>query len=126
MAGFTRILVTDPSHPYLSSWWPPGHGLGYEHGFTHQVIDLVRAIAAGDVARPSFADGLHVQRVLAAVEASSAAESSWQTDPEPTRRTEMARPITLFTGQWADLPFEEVARLAAEWGYRGPRDRLLG
>jgi sugar phosphate isomerase/epimerase len=31
----------------------------------------------------------------------------------------MARPITLFTGQWADLPFEQVARLAAEWGYQG-------
>ncbi|MFB8275419.1 sugar phosphate isomerase/epimerase family protein [Nocardia colli] len=29
------------------------------------------------------------------------------------------RPITLFTGQWADLPFEEVCRLAAEWGYDG-------
>ncbi|MDQ1126680.1 sugar phosphate isomerase/epimerase [Microbacterium sp. SORGH_AS 505] len=31
----------------------------------------------------------------------------------------MVRPITLFTGQWADLPFEEVARLAGEWGYDG-------
>src|SRR5262245_13579859 len=31
----------------------------------------------------------------------------------------MARPVTLFTGQWADLPFEEVARLAAGWGYGG-------
>lgn len=31
----------------------------------------------------------------------------------------MARPITLFTGQWADLPFAEVARLAADWGYQG-------
>ncbi len=31
----------------------------------------------------------------------------------------MARPITLFTGQWADLPFEEVAKLAADWGYDG-------
>jgi len=81
VAGFTRILVTEPSHPYLSSWWPPGHGLGYEHGFTHQVIDLVWAIDAGTVARPSFADGLHVQRVLAAVEASSAAESRWQQIP---------------------------------------------
>ena len=28
-------------------------------------------------------------------------------------------PVTLFTGQWADLPFAEVARLAAEWGYDG-------
>jgi sugar phosphate isomerase/epimerase len=31
----------------------------------------------------------------------------------------MGRPITLFTGQWADLPFEEVARLASGWGYDG-------
>ncbi|WP_103528772.1 sugar phosphate isomerase/epimerase, partial [Streptomyces sp. SM12] len=31
----------------------------------------------------------------------------------------MTRPITLFTGQWADLPFTEVARLASEWGYDG-------
>ena len=28
-------------------------------------------------------------------------------------------PVTLFTGQWADLPFEEVAKLAAGWGYDG-------
>src|SRR5438128_1236991 len=31
----------------------------------------------------------------------------------------MGRPITLFTGQWADLPFGEVARLAGEWGFDG-------
>ena len=31
----------------------------------------------------------------------------------------MPRPVTLFTGQWADLPFEEVCRLAGDWGYDG-------
>ena len=31
----------------------------------------------------------------------------------------MTRPFTLFTGQWADLPLEEVARLASGWGYDG-------
>jgi sugar phosphate isomerase/epimerase len=31
----------------------------------------------------------------------------------------MSRPVTLFTGQWADLPFEEVCKLAAQWGYDG-------
>src|ERR1700754_2279547 len=31
----------------------------------------------------------------------------------------MPRPVTLFTGQWADLPFEEMCRLASEWGYDG-------
>ncbi len=33
--------------------------------------------------------------------------------------TSIQRPVTLFTGQWADLPFEEVCRLAGEWGYDG-------
>lgn len=31
----------------------------------------------------------------------------------------MARPVTLFTGQWADLPLEEMARKAKEFGYDG-------
>ncbi|MFE9498062.1 Gfo/Idh/MocA family protein [Streptomyces collinus] len=70
-AGFRRILVTEPEHPYLDAWWPPGHGLGYEHTFVHQARDLVLAIAEGRRPDPSFADGLQVQRVLAAVEESA-------------------------------------------------------
>ncbi|MEU9190482.1 Gfo/Idh/MocA family oxidoreductase [Streptomyces sp. NPDC048484] len=70
-AGFRRILVTEPDHPYLDAWWPPGHGLGYEHTFVHQARDLVHAIADGERPLPSFADGLQVQRVLAAVEESA-------------------------------------------------------
>jgi sugar phosphate isomerase/epimerase len=31
----------------------------------------------------------------------------------------MARPVTLFTGQWADLPLEELAAKAGEWGFDG-------
>ncbi|MFD3733948.1 Gfo/Idh/MocA family protein [Streptomyces sp. NPDC058632] len=70
-AGFRRILVTEPDHPYLDAWWPPGHGLGYEHTFVHQARDLVHAVAEGRAPEPSFADGLQVQRVLAAVEESA-------------------------------------------------------
>ena len=80
-AGFRRIGVTEPGHPYLSAWWPPGHVLGWEHTFTHQVRDLVTAIAAGTDPAPSFRDGLQVQRVLAAVEDSAARESSWTPVP---------------------------------------------
>ena len=29
------------------------------------------------------------------------------------------RPVTLFTGQWADLPLAELAPMAAEWGFDG-------
>ncbi|MFM7679637.1 MAG: sugar phosphate isomerase/epimerase family protein, partial [Roseiflexaceae bacterium] len=31
----------------------------------------------------------------------------------------MARPVTLFTGQWADLPFEELCKKAKSFGYDG-------
>jgi predicted dehydrogenase len=87
--GFHRIMVTEPEHPYVGNWWPTGHGLGYEHGFTHQVVDLVTALAAGSQPTPSFADALQVQRVLGAVEDSAAADSRWTpVDTEPaTART---------------------------------------
>jgi sugar phosphate isomerase/epimerase len=31
----------------------------------------------------------------------------------------MARPVILFSGQWTDLPLEELAQKAADWGYQG-------
>jgi predicted dehydrogenase len=77
--GFRRIQATEPVHPYVAAWWPPGHILGYEHGFSHQVVDFTRAIADGSQPEPSFADGLHIQRALAAVEASSGTGSAWTT-----------------------------------------------
>jgi predicted dehydrogenase len=82
-AGFRRILVTEPGHPYLSAWWPPGHVLGWDVTFTHEIADLVTAIAAGTDPAPSFADGLQVQRVLAAVEDSAARQSRWTPVPPP-------------------------------------------
>ena len=75
--GFMQILVTEPVHPYVAAWWPAGHMLGYEHGFTHQVVDLVGAIDAGTDPHPSFDEGLSVQRVLDAVERSSDNDSAW-------------------------------------------------
>lgn len=79
--GFTRILVTESEHPYLAAWWPPGHVLGYEHGFSNQVADFLTAIAGGSRPAPSFEDGLQVQRVLEAV-AVSAELRAWQEIPD--------------------------------------------
>ena len=31
----------------------------------------------------------------------------------------MGRPVTLFTGQWADLPLNVLAQKASAWGYDG-------
>ena len=76
--GFRRILVTNGGdHPYIGAWWPPGHIIGWEHTFIHEAKDFVEAIAAGEEASPSFADGLQVQRVLDAV-VKSADSSSWE------------------------------------------------
>jgi len=75
--GFRRILVTEPEHPYMAAWWPTGHLIGYEHTFSHEVKDFVEAIVAGTDPSPSFEDGLHVQRVLDAVERSAADGSAW-------------------------------------------------
>ena len=77
IAGFRRIVVTEPEHPYVAAWWPHGHGLGYEHAFTHQVVDLMGDLAADRQPTPSFADGLRVQRVLDAVERSAAGGGGW-------------------------------------------------
>ncbi|MFJ4220542.1 Gfo/Idh/MocA family protein [Curtobacterium luteum] len=75
--GFQRIIVTEPEHPYMAAWWPTGHLIGYEHTFSHEVKDFVQAIVAGEDPSPSFEEGLHVQRVLDAVERSAADGSAW-------------------------------------------------
>jgi len=69
--GFRRILVNEPEHPYVDAWWPQGHIIGWEHTFTHQIRDFLTAIKAGQAPSPSFEDGLQIQRVLAAIEASA-------------------------------------------------------
>jgi predicted dehydrogenase len=74
--GFRRILVNEPEHPYVGAWWPQGHIIGWEHTFTHEIRDFLAAIGSGTKPSPSFDDGLAVQRILAAVEESSAAKSA--------------------------------------------------
>ncbi|WFE52370.1 Gfo/Idh/MocA family oxidoreductase [Micromonospora sp. WMMD1155] len=80
--GFSRILVTEGEHPYMSAWWPPGHIIGYEHSFTHEMRDFIEAVATGVDPTPSFADALQVQLVLDAVARSAGLGSSW-TEVEP-------------------------------------------
>ena len=65
--GFRDIIVTEPTHPYIDNWWPPGHIIGYEHTFVHAIGDFVKAVVAGKSVQPTFADGLQNQLVLNAV-----------------------------------------------------------
>ena len=65
IAGWTDILATDPSHPYMK-YWPPGHIIGYEHAFINGVADFLEAIATGGLIEPNFADGVKIIRILEA------------------------------------------------------------
>jgi predicted dehydrogenase len=76
-SGFRSVLATDAAHPFVEAWWPPGHIIGYEHTFTHTVVDFVRAIASGEQPKPDFFDGVRNQEVLDAIER-SASSRSWE------------------------------------------------
>lgn len=75
LQGFRTILTTEAAHPYIESWWPAGHNVGYEHSFTHTVYNLLNAIDKGQAASPNFEDGVKCQEVLEAVSKSIAAKS---------------------------------------------------
>jgi predicted dehydrogenase len=74
--GFRNIVVTESSHPFISAWWPPGHIIGWEHTFIHEVRDLLLAIDKGEAVHPDFYDGLRCQQVLDAAVQSSV-EGRW-------------------------------------------------
>ncbi len=74
--GFRLIQTTEASHPYVSAWWPPGHIIGWEHTFVHQVYNLMNAMARDEMPSPNFYDGVACQQVLEAVE-TSCHEKQW-------------------------------------------------
>lgn len=64
--GFRTILVTNSTHPYVAAWWPPGHIIGYEHEFSHAIVDFITAIDKGTKIAPNFYDGMKAMQVLEA------------------------------------------------------------
>ena len=75
--GFREIIVNEGVHPYMDHWWPPGHIIGWEHTFIHEVYDLMQAIGgADDNLHPDFDEGVKDQAVLEAVSI-SAENKSW-------------------------------------------------
>jgi len=82
--GFRTILVTESDHPYINKWWPPGHIIGWEHTFIHEIGDLLTAIGTDRPITPDFYDGLRNQQVLDAMQA-SAAQKAWVNIPSESR-----------------------------------------
>lgn len=68
--GWTRIMCTSAAgrHPYAGRWWPDAHVLGYEHGFTNMLADMLRVLGGEtpEVPLPDFEDAYQTSRVLEA------------------------------------------------------------
>lgn len=76
--GFRKIL-TGPEHPnYAPFCQGPGHGTGYQDQIIIEARDFLEAIATGKPIWPTFRDGHEVNRIVAAVLASSDDEA-WKT-----------------------------------------------
>ncbi|MGH2867813.1 MAG: Gfo/Idh/MocA family protein [Solirubrobacteraceae bacterium] len=73
--GFRDILVTERDHPFSPYWYPPGHPLGWDDSFTHELDHFFRAIAGEHSVTPhgaSFEDGYRVAEICDAILRSAA------------------------------------------------------
>ncbi|MFX0100070.1 MAG: Gfo/Idh/MocA family protein [Candidatus Hodarchaeota archaeon] len=74
--GFRLINATEPVHPYGDKWWPAGHIIGYEHTFTHEIYEFIKAVVDDGSISPNFEDGVYNNKVLDAV-LESAEKEKW-------------------------------------------------
>ena len=72
--GFQNVIVTEGTHPWISNWWPPGHIIGWEHTFVHELAYLLDCIQNDKPVAPigaDFEDGYNACVVADAIVESS-------------------------------------------------------
>jgi len=75
--GF-RTILTGPAHPYGEALWPiPGLGIGYGETKIIECYELMRAIADGVPADPSFEDGYAISAIADAIAHSAETGGGW-------------------------------------------------
>ncbi|HIE14293.1 TPA: Gfo/Idh/MocA family oxidoreductase [Candidatus Bathyarchaeota archaeon] len=82
--GFRTILVTEAVHPFMEHWWPPGHVIGWEHTFVHEIHHFIDCIVNDKPISPwgaTFYDGLKCQEVIDAI-LESVEEKKWISVPQ--------------------------------------------
>jgi predicted dehydrogenase len=68
--AFRRVLVTEPEHPFMRHWWPPGHVIGWGETVVHELAHLFEAIAGEHGVAPhgaTFEDGYRGAEVVEAI-----------------------------------------------------------
>lgn len=79
--GFRTVLVSEAEHPFWEYWWPPGHMIGWEHTFIHEIHHLLTAIAEDRPVGPhgaTFEDGYRAAEICDAILRSAATGSREQ------------------------------------------------
>jgi predicted dehydrogenase len=69
-AGLRTILVSESDHPFWQYWWPPGHVIGWEHTFIHELHHFLDAIATDGEVAPygaTFEDGYRTAEICDAI-----------------------------------------------------------
>jgi predicted dehydrogenase len=69
-SDFRRVLVTEPEHPFMRYWWPPGHIIGWGETVVHELAHLLEAIAGEHGVPPhgaTFEDGYRAAEVVDAI-----------------------------------------------------------
>ncbi len=75
--GWAVIQCTNAGdHDFVSQWWPPGHPIGYEHTFTHAVVDFLNGLDKGEQPDSDFVSGAQTDAVVDAV-LKSAESGQW-------------------------------------------------
>jgi predicted dehydrogenase len=72
--GFADVIVNESGHPFVDSWWPSGHILGWEHSHINMWDHFLRAVVDDTDLGPhaaTFADGLAAAQVADAITESS-------------------------------------------------------
>lgn len=72
--GFTKVLVTEPNHPFMDVWWPSGHILGWEHGHINMLAHFLDCVANEKEVAPyagTFEDGYIVAYIIDAINRSA-------------------------------------------------------
>ena len=77
LQGFRTVQACDSGHKYAGIWWPPGHIIGYEHLFCHEIYEFVRALKRKTGDYSTFEDAVKCQAVLDAVE-KAAKSRKWE------------------------------------------------
>ncbi|MGB2952082.1 MAG: Gfo/Idh/MocA family oxidoreductase, partial [Gaiellaceae bacterium] len=81
--NFCRVLVTEPQHPFMRFWWPPGHIVGWGDTFIHELAHLLEAIAGEHRVAPhgaTFEDGYRCAEVCDAIVRSAERETREQVE----------------------------------------------